>query len=678
MELIKTINEEDDIEYESESSKDEADEDLAAPKKKKKRIIKKPASKDFDDSFSFVANQKEYMIDTWSDMSAYIRKKAKSTLVDKIAKVRQERKDVENDITAEDDAKDVIDDDSDDSETNDEWDDVKVKGEDRKKKKKYQNDKDQNTSIVKMEDSEMNDEDCYFEYDESATFQSMNLSRPLLKAIESVRWGHPTPIQAATIPTALSGKDICGCAATGTGKTAAYMLPILERLLFRSASDSVTRVLVVVPTRELGVQVFQVCKQLAQFTSIDVALSVGGLDLRIQEAELRRNPDVVIATPGRLVDHIKNTPTFTLETVEVLILDEADRLLDECFLDQMKEIVKSCAPSRQTMLFSATMSDRVNELALVSLKSPVKIFVDSNKAVAWNLRQEFLRIRTAHESKQEAILAALLTRTFTDHVIVFIRTKQQCHRLHILLGLLGLRTAQLHGNMSQAQRLESLKHFKEEQIDVLLTTDVAARGLDISGVQTVVNFQLPDNLEQYIHRVGRTARAGRSGRSVTFATEQQRKLVREIVKNSKNPVKSRTIPAKVIEKFAVKIEALEPDILKVIEEEKAEREIAMLENRANRLQNELTDGPKERAWIENSKKKNNNKKKDTKKDRIKRKLEAMDPQDREMNKALNEELNYKIRAAKRAKKPQKIGRCLEKPNQGFKGRNKGGSKKKKN
>ena len=179
-----------------------------------------------------------------------------------------------------------------------------------------------------------------------------------------------------------------------------------------------------------------------------------------------------LATPGRLVDHIKNTPTFTLDTVEVLVLDEADRLLDECFLDQMKEIVKSCAPSRQTMLFSATMSDQVNELALVSLKSPVKIFVDSNKAVAFNLKQEFLRIRSAHESKQEAILASLLTRTFTDHVIVFIRTKQQCHRLHILLGLLGLRTAQLHGNMSQAQRLESLKSFKDEKIDILLTTDV--------------------------------------------------------------------------------------------------------------------------------------------------------------------------------------------------------------
>lgn len=173
---------------------------------------------------------------------------------------------------------------------------------------------------------------------------------------------------------------------------------------------------------------------MAQFTTIDVALSVGGLDLRLQESQLRRNPDIVVATPGRLVDHLKNTPNFTLDTVEVLVLDEADRLLDDNYLDQMKEIVKSCAPTRQTMLFSATMTDQVNELALVSLKDPIKIFVDSNKAVAWNLRQEFLRIRPAHETKQEAILTALLTRTFTDHVIVFIRTKQQCHRLHIVLG----------------------------------------------------------------------------------------------------------------------------------------------------------------------------------------------------------------------------------------------------
>jgi len=594
--LIKTIEDTDEIEYDSGSSNDEEDQDLRAPKSKKdKSVQKKKVCPDFDESYVPVFNQKEYMKDTWCEVSAYIRKKAKTTLTDKIAQVRKQRIDADENNSDNDNDEDMeVDDDSSD---NEDWDEVKSKTDVKKKTKKSETEE-KSEGMVKIENE---NEEEYFDFDESATFQSMNLSRPLLKSIDALQWGHPTPIQAATIPTALSGRDICGCAATGTGKTAAYMLPILERLLFRSASDSVTRVLVMVPTRELGVQVFQVCKQLAQFTSIDVALSVGGLDLRLQESMLRKNPDVVIATPGRLVDHIKNTPSFTLETVEVLVLDEADRLLDESFMDQMKEIVKSCAPTRQTMLFSATMTDEVNELALVSLKSPVKIFVDSNKAVAWNLRQEFLRIRSAHEDKQEAILTALLTRTFTDHVIVFIKTKAQCHRLHIILGLLGLRAAQLHGNMSQAQRLESLKLFKEEQIDILLTTDVAARGLDISGVQTVINFQLPNTLEQYIHRVGRTARAGRFGRSVTFATEQQRKLVREIVKQSRTPVKSRVIPSKVIDKYASKIGKIEPDVARVVEEERAEREIAMLENRANRMQKEIKNGPDDRAWIDKSK-----------------------------------------------------------------------------
>merc|ERR1719412_2944850 len=192
------------------------------------------------------------------------------------------------------------------------------------------------------------EEEEYFDsaptYDDTASFYTMNLSRPLLKAIEELKFVHPTPIQAATIPVALLGRDICGCAATGTGKTAAYMLPVLERLLYRPVESALTRVLVLVPTRELGVQVYQVTRQLAQFTSVEVALSVGGLDLKMQEQMLRRNPDIVIATPGRLIDHVKNTPTFSLEAIEVLVLDEADRMLDECFLEQMKEVVRSCAP----------------------------------------------------------------------------------------------------------------------------------------------------------------------------------------------------------------------------------------------------------------------------------------------------------------------------------------------
>ena len=668
MDLIKTIEDNEEIQYESDSSKDGEDEDLRAPKtKKQKMLAKKKGSDDFNETFSFVSNQKEYMKDTWSDLSAFIRKKAKTTLVDKIEQIRQERLQ-----EAEGEEKDIVE--SDEEDIDQEWDDIKEKKK-SKNKNKFDNGESEKSRADVVTIAKDDAEEEFFEYDESATFQSMNLSRPLLKAIETLRWGHPTPIQAATIPTALSGRDICGCAATGTGKTAAYMLPILERLLFRSASDSVTRVLVMVPTRELGVQVFQVCKQLAQFTTIDVALSVGGLDLRLQESMLRRNPDVVIATPGRLVDHIKNTPSFTLETVEVLILDEADRLLDECFLDQMKEIVKSCAPTRQTLLFSATMTEQVNELALVSLRSPVKIFVDSNKSVAWNLRQEFLRVRSSHEEKQEAILVALLTRTFTDHVIVFIRTKQQCHRLHIILGLLGLRAAQLHGNMSQAQRLQSLKMFKEEQIDILLTTDVAARGLDISGVQTVVNFQLPNTLEQYIHRVGRTARAGKSGRSVTFATEQQRKLVKEIVKSSRTPVKSRIIPTKVIDKFAGKIAKVEPDIARVVEEERAEREIAKLENRANKMQNDLKNGPADRAWIDNPKKQKKLQqqkakvvgKKAKKKNYYQRAVANMDNEEREAFK-LSE---FTLREEKRSRRPKKLTMIDEDDHDRFKNKTRG-------
>lgn len=700
--LIKTINDDDEVPDLSENSESE---DEAQPKKNR---VARRTNKDFEAGFSFAASQREYMTDTWNDVSKYIKKQAKTSLDEKIAQVRQERrsstaaKGKEETVTTVRDSEDD-ETESDESLSDDELigDEIKVKQNDARRKTKraarqppsatdigidIKVEQVDNSSKADIDDSdEENDDDGFFDdtpvYDDKASFALMNLSRPLLKAIEELKYVHPTPIQAATIPVALLGRDICGCAATGTGKTAAYMLPVLERLLFRPKEVAVTRVLVLVPTRELGVQVYQVTKQLAQFTSIEVALSVGGLDLRTQEAVMRRNPDIVIATPGRLIDHVKNTPTFSLESIEVLILDEADRMLDECFLEQMKEIVRSCARTRQTLLFSATMTDQVNQLATVSLNKPVKVFVDSNKVVAWNLRQEFVRLRSGKESDREALLAALVCRTFRDHTMVFIQTKQQCHRLHILLGLLGVRVGELHGNMSQPQRLDTLKRFRAEELDVLLATDVAARGLDIRGVKTVINFTMPTTLEHYIHRVGRTARAGRAGRSVSLAGEAERKIVREIVKRARDPVKARLVPPEIVAKYRSKLANIEPDVNRVLEEEQAEREIARLENRANRLQNTIENGGDasaggggggDRTWFQTKKERLEEAKRLKKEPpptlpmtkKMKKKAAAVaaasaDPREAAARRQQDKDAAFVVRQAKRSRKQKRIRAVVE-------------------
>ena len=285
----------------------------------------------------------------------------------------------------------------------------------------------------------------------SKAFQVMNLSRPILRGLTSVGFTNPTPIQTKTIPVALLAKDVVGGAVTGSGKTGAFIIPILERLLHRPKKVATSRVAILLPTRELAVQCFNVAKKLASFTDITFALLTGGFSLREQENVLRSRPDVIIATPGRFIDHMRNSASFTVDTLEILVLDEADRMLEDGFADELNEILATIPRSRQTMLFSATMTDRVDKLIRVGLNRPVRLMVDARKQTVVTLTQEFVRLRPGREDKRLGYLVHLCSDLFTDRVIIFFRQKKEAHRVRIIFGLLGIGASELHGSMSQDQ-----------------------------------------------------------------------------------------------------------------------------------------------------------------------------------------------------------------------------------
>lgn len=285
----------------------------------------------------------------------------------------------------------------------------------------------------------------------SGSFQNMSLSRPILRGLAAVGFTEPTPIQTKTIPLALLGKDVVGGAVTGSGKTAAFIIPILERLLYRPKKVPTSRVGILMPTRELAVQCFNVAKKLASFTDVTFCQLVGGFSLREQENVLRTRPDVIIATPGRFIDHMRNSPSFTVDTLEILVLDEADRMLEDGFADELNEILTTIPKSRQTMLFSATMTDSVDKLIRVGLNRPVRLLVDAKKQTVGTLVQEFVRIRPSREDKRLAYLMYLCENIYTNRAIIFFRQKREAHRVRIIFGLCGLKAAELHGSMSQEQ-----------------------------------------------------------------------------------------------------------------------------------------------------------------------------------------------------------------------------------
>ena len=349
-------------------------------------------------------------------------------------------------------------------------------------------------------------------------FNDLNLDPALQRAITDLGFSEPTPIQGAAVPPALEGNDIIACAMTGSGKTAAFALPILNRLLKEGPRKGI-RALVVTPTRELAIQVHEHIEALARYTRISAATVFGGVKPGPQEKALRAGVDIVVATPGRLLDHMQQ-PWLTFDQLEVLVLDEADRMLDMGFLPDVRRILRQIPNQRQTLLFSATMPAPIVTLSHEFLTGPVRLDVERPSAPATGVSQAILPVQQNLKTK---LLLTLLRSEQIHTALVFTRTKHRANRLAEFLGKAGVACDRIHGNRSQPQRQAALKAFKEGRLQVLVATDIAARGIDIEALPHVINFDVPAQADDYIHRVGRTARASQTGDALTFASPAESK-----------------------------------------------------------------------------------------------------------------------------------------------------------
>ena len=363
----------------------------------------------------------------------------------------------------------------------------------------------------------------------TTSFSNLSLAEPLARAVAEMGYESMTPIQAQAIPVVLSGRDVMGAAQTGTGKTAAFSLPLLQRMLkHENASTSPARhpvrALVLLPTRELADQVAQQVKLYAKYTNLRSAVVFGGIDMKPQTAELKKGVEVLVATPGRLLDHIE-AKNAVLNQVEYVVLDEADHMLDIGFLPDVQRILSYLPKERTTLLFSATFSPEIKRLANSYLKDPVTIEVARPNATAFTVEQHFFSVLA--DDKRRALKQVIRQRGITQ-AFVFVNSKLGCARLARALERDGLKAVAMHGDKSQDERLKALDAFKRGDVDLLVATDVAARGLDIKDVPAVFNYDVPFNAEDYVHRIGRTGRAGATGISVTLCTRDDTRLVADI------------------------------------------------------------------------------------------------------------------------------------------------------
>jgi ATP-dependent RNA helicase RhlE len=357
--------------------------------------------------------------------------------------------------------------------------------------------------------------------EDTLSFADLGLAPALLDAIRDAGYSAPTPIQQQAIPIALRGRDVMGLAQTGTGKTAAFTLPIVHRLL---DGPRRTRVLILTPTRELAAQVEESFRKYSRHSAVDVASVFGGVPIEPQERALRQGVDVVVATPGRLIDHLERQ-NVVFDDLEVLVLDEADRMLDMGFAPQINRIVSQIPRYRQTMLFSATMPPEVEALARKYLRRPTVVQVGRRSGAANTVEHA---VYPVPRERKSALLVELLRKPEMDSVLVFSRTKHGADRVVRHLERGGISATAMHADKTQAQRTQALEGFKSGKIRVLVATDIAQRGLDISGISHVINYDVPQQPEDYVHRIGRTGRAAATGDAFTFMSPDEIAMVRTI------------------------------------------------------------------------------------------------------------------------------------------------------
>ncbi|MFA5247982.1 MAG: DEAD/DEAH box helicase [Patescibacteria group bacterium] len=366
---------------------------------------------------------------------------------------------------------------------------------------------------------------------ENSGFDGLGIAEKLLQAIAKAGLKNPTPIQRESIPVAILGKDLLGVAQTGTGKTLAFAIPMLQRLALYKG-----RGLVLLPTRELAVQVDESLRKYGAALGLRTAVLIGGENINRQISELRRLPHIIVATPGRLNDHLERH-TVKLNDVKILVLDEADMMLDMGFMPQIERILENIPKERQTMLFSATMPTEIIKLANKYMASPLRVEVAASGTTATNIDQEIFIV----EKNSKLAQLEILLHEYSGAVLIFCRTKHSVANLTGKISLMGYQATEIHSNRSQIQRRKALDGFRAGRYRVLIATDIAARGIDVSGIELVVNYDLPDDANDYVHRIGRTARAGKSGKAISFADPMQAREIKEIERLVKKVIPLREI-----------------------------------------------------------------------------------------------------------------------------------------